>query len=692
MPIVQAHAARVAEHIRLRLADMPIEALAQPGSGLRLGPLRDAGVSRVGDVLRLGREGLLALDGVGEATAEPILQLARSEQEPTARDVVLPANPAQWLPSDRSLVSALLRFAPLAAFLGIPDISAAAELASYLRELWRATGWFRWIVAPTSKRQHLLDCGRAARRRYSQLERSGGLARLGQGSAGAALASHPRTDELATLWRVDAAHLGALLQQTLRGQAASPVRELLDQVGRPAGVPSDLVVRIASKQLHLETFKGVLRPYQEFGAKFLVVAERALLGDDMGLGKTAQALAAVSHVVSSHGGRALAVVPASLVDNWVREIDHFTHLQSWQYRGPMRADALRSWASGVGILVCSYELAADLVEQPLPTLAMVVVDEAHMSKNLDARRSRATRQLVAKAPFGALLTGTPIENRARDMLNLIGHLDRQLYDQLRRQFDDGDNAMNSPRAFRSAVASRYLRRNQTEVLDELPGIEAMDELITIGQVERDAYRREITGNQLARARRAAASANGRDSAKVKRLGNIAGDCRANGRKLLVFSYFLDVLAAVAEEIGDECTVLDGSVPVPARMATVDRFTATAGFSALALQITSMGQGVNLQAASVVVLMEPQLKPSTERQAVARAHRMGQTEMVLVYRLIAADTVEERLIEMLGRKEDIFENLAEISELAESTSDATDPGISESDLLRYEQRRLASSEH
>ena len=106
-----------------------------------------------------------------------------------------------------------------------------------------------------------------------------------------------------------------------------------------------------------------------------------------------------------------------------------------------------------------------------------------MSKNLDARRSCATRQLVAKAPFGALLTGTPIENRARYMLNLIGHPDRQLYDKLRRRFDDGDNAMNSPRAFRSAVRP-YLRRNQTEVLDELPGIEAMDELITIGQVER----------------------------------------------------------------------------------------------------------------------------------------------------------------------------------------------------------------
>ena len=158
----------------------------------------------------------------------------------------------------------------------------------------------------------------------------------------------------------------------------------------------------------------------------------------------------------------------------------------------------------------------------------------------------------------------------------------------------------------------------------------------------------------------------------------------------MFPYFLDVLAAVAEEIGDECTVLDGSVPVLARMATIDRFTATAGFSALALQITSMGQGVNLQAASVVVLMEPQLKPSTERQAVVRATEWARPR-VLVYRLIAADTVEERIIEMLGRKEDIFENLAEISELAESTSDATDPGISESDLLRYEQRRLASSE-
>jgi SNF2 family DNA or RNA helicase len=191
-----------------------------------------------------------------------------------------------------------------------------------------------------------------------------------------------------------------------------------------------------------------------------------------------------------------------------------------------------------------------------------------------------------------------------------------------------------------------------------------------------------------RARRALSVGGGQSSAKIKRIGEIADECRSNGQKLLVFSSFTDVVNAVDAEIGADCEIIDGSVSHRDRQIRLDQLRDADGFRALSMQIDVGSVGLNIQAASVIVLVEPQYKPSTEAQAIARAHRMGQTSTVVVYRLIAADSVDERLVELTNFKAELFDRLARNSVLADLAPEANDPTIDEGSLLRFERNRIA----
>jgi superfamily II DNA or RNA helicase len=132
---------------------------------------------------------------------------------------------------------------------------------------------------------------------------------------------------------------------------------------------------------------------------------------------------------------------------------------------------------------------------------------------------------------------------------------------------------------------------------------------------------------------------------------------------LIFSQFRRVLELCRTITGEETPVINGDVPLSKRPEITRAFQEAGGFGALVRQIDVGGVGLNLQAASVVILMEPQLKPSTEQQAVARAHRMGQTQPVVVYRLIAADSIDERVVHLSGFKAELFDQLARHNVLA-----------------------------
>ena len=154
------------------------------------------------------------------------------------------------------------------------------------------------------------------------------------------------------------------------------------------------------------------------------------------------------------------------------------------------------------------------------------------------------------------------------------------------------------------------------------------------------------------------------SSKAKRLAEIVEEAQEDGRKVIVFSFFLDTIAKVCSLLGDRCTEpINGSIPPAKRQEIVDAFDKAPAGAVLPAQIQAGGTGLNIQAASVVVLCEPQLKPSIENQAVSRAYRMGQARNVLVYRLMCDETIDERIMELLAEKQKQFDAFADESVVA-----------------------------
>jgi SNF2 family DNA or RNA helicase len=283
------------------------------------------------------------------------------------------------------------------------------------------------------------------------------------------------------------------------------------------------------------------------------------------------------------------------------------------------------------------------------------------------------------------LTGTPMENRVAEFRNLVHHLQPHLVPGI-----GGVDGAAGSQAFRRAVAPAYLRRNQQDVLAELPTLLHTDEWTELGATDQDAYREAVRAGNFMAMRRAA-YAHPEKSAKLQRLRELVADAAENGLKVVVFSYFRDVLSAVSQALGPEVYgPLTGSVTPVRRQQIVDEFGAAVGHAVLPAQIEAGGVGLNLQAASVVIICEPQVKPTIEHQAVARAHRMGQVRAVRVHRLIATTGVDQRMLEILERKSRLFDAYARRSEVAEATPDAID--ISDGSLARRivedEQRRLS----
>jgi SNF2 family DNA or RNA helicase len=190
------------------------------------------------------------------------------------------------------------------------------------------------------------------------------------------------------------------------------------------------------------------------------------------------------------------------------------------------------------------------------------------------------------------------------------------------------------------------------------------------------------------------------SAKLERLVEIVDESAASGWKVVVFSFFLDVLAEVEQALaatarGMKTFGLSGRVPAAERQRIVDDFGAVDGCAVLVSQITAGGVGLNIQAASVVVLTEPQLKPTIEQQAIARCRRMGQTRRVRVHRLLAKDTVDERLLEILGTKRELIEAYARDSDAKLLDPAAVDGSLTEPQLrqriVAAERQRLGMGE-
>ena len=220
--------------------------------------------------------------------------------------------------------------------------------------------------------------------------------------------------------------------------------------------------------------------------------------------------------------------------------------------------------------------------------------------------------------------------------------------------------------FREKLAPVYLRRTREEVLQELPELIESEEWVDLSQEERIAYNQSVIRRNFMGMRQVSWNVSDiTKSAKARRLMEICNEAAAQQRKVIVFSYFRHTIDEVCKLLKGRCLdPITGSVPPQRRLEIIEEFREAPGGSVLVSQVDAGGTGLNIQTASIVIFCEPQLKPSTENQAVARVYRMGQVRNVLVYRLLGMKCVDEHIMKLLHNKQVIFDHYAEESVMNE----------------------------
>jgi SNF2 family DNA or RNA helicase len=451
--------------------------------------------------------------------------------------------------------------------------------------------------------------------------------------------------------------------------------------------------------VELGALKKRLRPYQIQGAEWLLARARnglgALLADEMGLGKTVQTLATIEALP----GTTLVVCPSSLVWNWKREAQHFLpDLSVLSLDGPDREKRFAGIPAHRLVITSYALLRRDIERYKAMTFAAVVLDEAQHIKNPDSQNAKAACALTAQSRF--ILTGTPVENSLRDLWSLFEFL-LPGYLGSRQDFKDRYETplLNGERGAIWQRLSRRLepylmRRRKQEILAELPDkIEQVIE-VELSLEQKTAYTQlqqaaraqidELSDRSsgaarmrvltaLLRLRQACCDlrllgAQDASSSKLNALLELVGETIDGGHRALIFSQFtamLDIIAGALEEAGISFCRLDGSTRN--RKEVVDRFQNDERIPLFLISLKAGGVGLNLTAADTVIHFDPWWNPAVEAQATDRAHRIGQQRIVTSIKLIARDTVEERVLRMQETKRELLEGTVDAEAALERLS-------------------------
>lgn len=500
------------------------------------------------------------------------------------------------------------------------------------------------------------------------------------------------------------ARLAALEARTLmdgRGKTrlaplSAGVLDALAEAGAAVEAPPELALQQAriDEAASLGTavpvgLQAALRPYQADGVSWLQRsahwAPGAVLADDMGLGKTLQALALLLHRAAD--GPALVVAPTSVGFNWLSEAARFAPgLKCQAYRGRGRQALLGDLAAG-DVLITSWDvLVRDAGALAEVAFATVVLDEAQAIKNPQTRRHRAAKEL--DRGFTLALTGTPVENRSDELWSLFAVVVPGLlgarawfHTAFARDVDGtGDTADVARTRLGDLIGPFLLRRTKAAVAPDLPARTEQVLRIELSASERrlyDATRQaaliEMTEGEAERARFRMLAVLTRlrqlachprlvdpdsriRSSKEAALVELVDGLVREGHRVLVFSQFTGHLDLAGRALGAHRQLrLQGSTPASKRGDLVRRFQAGEA-DVFLISLKAGGTGLNLTAATYVVHLDPWWNPAAEDQATDRAHRIGQDQPVTVYRLVAADTVEDGILEMQAAKREVVAGL------------------------------------
>jgi SNF2 family DNA or RNA helicase len=670
-----------ASQVLLELAKLPVDKLKDAtDETVRVETLRKYGFTNVAAIYNSSATSLEKIPGISESAAITLKLLAEQMYEAIAQSIAYGINIDELTSTDTELLTSLQGLDQIrsATRNSITKMAPVVEkIKGSLTQTKPLKSRLRWIFTSSEKKENALE----ALEKITFLIGEPTTIMLVQAARTGLDVLNRNAPDPATDFKSRSSDYYAILEQVTNVRPNTDANRHFNQ---------ELLERIDAQELDTSSIKATLRQYQSFGGKFALTQGRVIIGDEMGLGKTLQAIAAISHRQLNGATRFLVVCPASVLTNWVREVTSRSDLPIIKIHGDEQKSALAQWQQHGGIGITTFDTLKGflLTEEEIKALAVdtIIVDEAHYIKNVGTARSRVIAKWLAHSPNVIFLTGTPLENRVEEFITLATLLDKNLGSNLNRAA-----LAAGVEPFRKAVAPIYLRRNTEEVLKELPELIEVTEYCTWEGVNKQAYIDAVAaGNFMAMRRAAFIPMENQIPSKLERLLELVEESFESGQKVIIFSYFRSVIDQVLQALGDKAIgPITGAVSSTQRQNIVDEFQASTTPRALVGQIQAAGTGLNIQAASVVIICEPQIKPSLEVQAIARAHRMGQVRKVQVHRLILPESVDENMLLMLARKQEAFENYARESALANSASgakDATEESIAKVILLD-ERKRL-----
>ncbi len=481
------------------------------------------------------------------------------------------------------------------------------------------------------------------------------------------------------------------------------VREYIDLLRDQEAVSQQktwFVEQMEKGNRSLDVISTRLYPYQEEGAMHLTFGRRAMLADDMGLGKTVQAIVASTLLKELRDiRRVLVICPASLKHQWSREIRRFSSLPVRVIEGNL-INRRQLYRKSSFFVVINYEIVLrDLkeIEQLRPDL--IILDEAQRIKNWRTKTATAVKQLRSRYAF--VLTGTPLENRIDELYSIFQFIDPRILGPL-WHFNDRFFQLERRRSgtykvlgyknldeLRATVAPYTLRRIREDVLRDLPERVDNDFFVEMTPPQTRAYDeyKEIVARLAAKARKRPLTPkesqillnclvkmriicnalalhdkeippkdHEKTAPKMRELHQILSEQVAdNGTKAIVFSQWagmLGLIEPVIQRLDLGYVKLTGDVPSPKRGELIQRFFEEPDCSVF-LSTDAGGLGLNLQAASLVINLDLPWNPAVLEQRIARAYRHGQKKSVQVINLVAQGTIEERMLDTLASKRNVF---------------------------------------
>jgi superfamily II DNA or RNA helicase len=458
--------------------------------------------------------------------------------------------------------------------------------------------------------------------------------------------------------------------------------------------------QVKSGRRTFDVLSTKLYPYQEEGAMHLAFGRRAMLADDMGLGKTVQAIAASALLKEMRDIQtALIICPASLKHQWAREIRRFTSLSVTVVEGNLEARRTLYRDSSF-FKIINYELVRHDMDELLKLRPdLIILDEAQRIKNWRAKTAMMVKSLPSRYAF--VLTGTPLENRIDELYSIFQFLDPRILGPL-WHFNDRFYELEKRESgtykvlgyknideLRAIIKPYVLRRTRDEVLKDLPARVDNNFFVEMTDPQWTAYKefQEHVAKLLSKAKRHpltpkesefllmclikmrlicnALALHDKDiepkdrektAPKLTELDEIlTEEIASNGHKAIVFSQWANMLALtepILERVGLGYVKLTGDVPSAKRGALIEKFFDDPNCRVF-LSTDAGGVGLNLQAASLVINLDLPWNPAVLEQRIARAHRHGQPSSVQVINLVAKDTIEERMLDTLSAKKNVF---------------------------------------